>query len=217
MAKSVDELLSWIYEPVERGVLARKYDAWASTYDDDLGAGYRVSPVAAARALARALLDPAGRVLDAGAGTGLCGAELYELGWRNVEAADLSEQMLEVARRKGVYRAHHRCDLEEDAGFFPAASFDGIVTAGVLTRGHAGHRAVRTLDGWLRPGGVAVVAIRRDYLESQPQLREVFTTVAWELEAVEAVTIFDATEIDVRTYRKRESDGAGAERAGARR
>ncbi|MEU9607209.1 class I SAM-dependent methyltransferase [Streptomyces sp. NPDC048057] len=214
MAKNVDDLLSWIYEPVERGVLARKYDAWAATYDDDLGAGYRVSPVAAARALARALPDPASRVLDAGAGTGLCGAELYELGWRNVEAVDLSARMLQEARRKGVYRAHHRCDLEEDAAFFPAGSFDGVVTAGVVTRSHAGHRAVRTLDGWLRPGGVAVVAIRRDYLESQAELREVFAAVPWDLEAVDTVTIFDATEIDVRTYRKRESAQAGARAAG---
>ncbi|MER5766365.1 class I SAM-dependent DNA methyltransferase [Streptomyces sp. NPDC001985] len=207
MARDIDELLSWIYEPVERDTLARKYDAWAATYDDDLGDAYRVSPVATARALARALPDPDSRVLDAGAGTGLCGEELHRLGRVNVEAVDLSAEMLEVARRKGVYRAHHRCDLEEDTGFFPAGSFDGVMSSGVLTRNHAGHRSVRTMDRWLRPGGVAVVAIRRDYFDEQEELREVFTTVPWDLVAVDAVTIFGSTEIDVRTYRKREGAG----------
>ncbi|QKV90702.1 class I SAM-dependent methyltransferase [Streptomyces sp. NA02950] len=212
MPRSVDELLSWIYEPVERDVLAEKYDTWASTYDDDLGAGYRVSPIAAARALARALPGRDSRILDAGAGTGLCGEELHELGWTNVEAVDMSAEMLAVSRRKGVYRDYHRCDLEEDAEFFPAASFDGIVTTGVITRNHAGHRSVRNMDRWLKPDGAVVVAILRDYLESQEELREVFTTVPWTLETVNTVTIFDSTEVGIYTYRKRKPGPQDAER-----
>ena len=74
-------------------------------------------------------------VLDAGAGTGLVGEWLGILGYPEVEALDISEGMLAVARAKGVYRALHvGC-----AGRRPAASA-GPLRGARLRRG-PDHRA----------------------------------------------------------------------------
>ena len=43
------------------------------------------------------------RVLDAGAGTGLVGEALSELGYNQLFAMDLSQGMLEEARKKDIY------------------------------------------------------------------------------------------------------------------
>ena len=57
--------------------------------------------------LARHLPRGAAPLLDAGAGTGLIGEWLGIMGYPDVEALDISEGMLAVARAKGVYRALH--------------------------------------------------------------------------------------------------------------
>ena len=43
-------------------------------------------------------------VLDLGAGTGLCGQVLEEEGFENVDALDISREMLDEARKKNLYK-----------------------------------------------------------------------------------------------------------------
>ena len=59
--------------------------------------------------------------------------------------------MLEMARRKNIYRALHPLFLEPEIAL-PAESYDGVIATGVFTEGHAPPGA---LDGMLelaRPG-----------------------------------------------------------------
>ena len=43
-------------------------------------------------------------ILDLGAGTGLCGEVLRNAGFENVDALDISSEMLEEARKKNIYK-----------------------------------------------------------------------------------------------------------------
>ena len=43
-------------------------------------------------------------IVDLGCGTGLVGEQLYNLGYKNIDGMDLSENMLKDAEEKGIYR-----------------------------------------------------------------------------------------------------------------
>ena len=42
------------------------------------------------------------KILDAGADSGLTGTELHKLGYADIHALDISREMLNVAKEKGV-------------------------------------------------------------------------------------------------------------------
>ena len=44
------------------------------------------------------------RIMDAGAGTGLIGVELKNLGYVDIDALDISQEMLNVAKEKNTYK-----------------------------------------------------------------------------------------------------------------
>lgn len=139
--------------------IARLYDAWAGSYDSDMArAGYR-HPAIATALLARHLPRGSGPILDAGAGTGLVGEWLGILGYPQVEALDISEGMLAIARAKGVYQRLHIGLLGAELPL-PGDRFAGLVCAGVLTTGHVGAEALPGLLAVTRPGGVLVLTVK---------------------------------------------------------
>ena len=145
--------------------LLHRYQEWAAHYDRDLAQdfGYRL-PQAAAQAVRRCAPLNA-KVLDAGAGTGLVGEALAALGYRNVDAMDMSQPMLAVAERKNVYRQRFEMRLGEPLGF-KAAAYDATVAVGVLTLGHAPPAALDEFVRITRPGGWIVFSMRDDVYEA---------------------------------------------------
>lgn len=139
--------------------IAAIYDGWAETYEADMArAGYRHPSVACAL-LARYLPRGAAPLLDAGAGTGLIGEWLGILGYPQVEGLDLSEGMLSVAARKGVYAHLHRLALGRPLPFADGA-YAGVISAGVFTTGHVGAEGLPELVRITRPGGVLVLTVK---------------------------------------------------------
>ncbi|MCC5975796.1 MAG: class I SAM-dependent methyltransferase [Rubellimicrobium sp.] len=154
-----DGHLGAVYEARTPEEIARLYDAWAETYDDEMGRnGYRHPSVALAL-LARHLPRGAAPLLDAGVGTGMIGDWLGIAGYPVVEGLDISEGMLAVAARKGCYAALHRLAL---GGPLPFADgqFAGIVSTGVFTTGHVGAEALEELVRICAPGGVLVLTVK---------------------------------------------------------
>ncbi len=140
--------------------LATVYGEWAENYDKDLidEMGY-VAPVIASQLLQGYVSDPGARILDAGCGTGLVGAELHQKGYRNLEGFDYSAQMLEKARDKGVYTRLHQGDLT--GRLEPADnSYDAIISVGTFTCGHVGPGAFAELIRITRPGGYLCFTVR---------------------------------------------------------
>lgn len=131
------------------------YKAWAETYDQTFAQdrGYR-SPAEVARRF-RAAADGNEPVLDVGAGTGLIGAALDGV---EIDALDLSPEMLEVAARKGVYRKLITADLTGPLDI-PDASYGGVVSSGTFTHGHVGPVCLPELMRITRPGALFVCTV----------------------------------------------------------
>ena len=163
--KEAHEKVQWVYSSRDNEELAARYDQWAEEYDRDLdeGLGY-TGPRMAVEVLARHVPRHA-RILDAGAGTGMVGAELRRLGYADLVAMDLSEGMLSQAREKGLYTALHRMAMGGPLGFADN-SFDATICVGVLTLGHAPASSLDELVRITRPEGYIVFTLRPDVYEN---------------------------------------------------
>lgn len=151
--------LGGVYDAANPEEVARLYDDWSAHYDADMSvAGYR-HPTICLALLARYLPRGAAPVLDAGAGTGLIGEWLAITGYPEIEALDISQGMLAVAERKGVYSKLH-CLALGGALPFADGAYAGIVCAGVFTTGHVGAEGLDELIRICRPGGVLVVTVK---------------------------------------------------------
>ena len=158
MAKH-DGFLGAVYDAKGAADVAALYDKWAATYDAEMAAaGYRHPSICLAL-LARHLRKGSAPLLDAGAGTGLIGQWLQIMGFPTVEALDISEGMLEVARRKDCYSAFHVLALGSGLPFADG-HFAGVISAGVFTSGHVGVEGLDDLVRVCAKGGVIVLTVK---------------------------------------------------------
>ena len=128
--------VQWVYSSRDNQELEERYDQWSKDYDRDLSTEFEYrSPRRAAEILVAHVPRDA-RILDAGAGTGLVGEILASMGYRRMVAMDLSQGMLEEARKKGVYEDFHQMVMGETLDY-ETGFFDAVITVGVLTVGHA--------------------------------------------------------------------------------
>ncbi len=159
MAGTHKGFLGDVYMAKSAEDVAALYDKWAETYDDEMAdAGYR-HPSSCVALFARHVMRGSAPVLDAGAGTGLIGQWLQTLGYPEVEALDVSQGMLDVARGKNLYSKYHKLALGGPLPFADGA-FAGVISAGVFTSGHVG---VEGLDELLRiccAGGAVVLTVK---------------------------------------------------------
>ncbi len=156
--------VQWVYGSTSNQELEERYDQWAAEYDQDLDEVFEWNaPQNGARAMAK-LVPPGAAVLDAGAGTGLVGRCLADAGFTNLAAMDLSQGMLEEARKKGVYSSFHQMTLGETLGFDTAA-FDAVISVGVFTLGHAPVNSFDELVRVTKPGGYIVFSLRTDMVD----------------------------------------------------
>ena len=139
--------------------VAALYDKWASTYDADMADGGYRHPSACVALFARHVMCGSAPVLDAGAGTGLIGQWLQTLGYPDVEALDVSEGMLEIARSKNLYTAYHKLAL---GGPLPFAdgTYTAVIAAGVFTSGHVGVEGLSELLRICYSGGAVVLTVK---------------------------------------------------------
>ena len=157
--EDIDRWVNKVYAAEgDRAELERLYDEWAEDYERHKWASGNPGIAIAVGKIGRHLRDFDARILDAGCGTGNVGLVLHQIGYRNLEALDPSNGMLEAARGKGIYQALHPLFLDQDIDL-PANSYDLVVASGVFTEGHAPPTA---LDGLLKltmPGGIIVFSL----------------------------------------------------------
>ncbi|WP_246607474.1 class I SAM-dependent methyltransferase [Paractinoplanes toevensis] len=103
----------------------------------------------------------AGRVLDAGCGTGNLTRALRQREPGEIVAVDMSPVMLKRARRKNPRVTHLRVDLNGDLAALPG-QFDAIVCGNVLYALADPARSMARLRERLAPGGRLVVTTPRD-------------------------------------------------------
>jgi len=142
----------------------RLYADWAQTYDSGFAVEMDyILPAQVARIL-RTAYRGTGPVLDVGAGTGLL-AEALGPGLI-VDALDISSEMLDIARGKGLYRACFVGDLTVGVDV-PEGGYDAVVSSGTFTHGHLGPEAIEGVLALANAGAVCVLSVNEAHYEAQ--------------------------------------------------
>jgi len=159
--------LDQVYKASGDGQMRAAYDDWADQYDADVeGQGYR-TPDRIAAALARFAADRSDPVMDFGCGTGLSGSALERAGFSNIDGADLSAGMLDIARARDVYANLHLVEPGQ-AFAFDLSAYQAITAAGVISKGAAPARVFGELIEPMAPGALLVFSLN-DLSTSDPE------------------------------------------------
>lgn len=173
--KSRPDRLESVYGAQDSRQTAELYDEWAPEYEQDVLAYGYTTPAVVSGLLGRYVDAASGSVLDAGAGTGMMGEVLKPLGYTELTGIDLSENMLDLARKKKVYRDLRQMELGERLGF-TEDEFVAVVAAGVFSPGHAPPHAFDELLRVTKSGGHIIFSVRSDedagFAEKQRELEK---------------------------------------------
>ena len=105
-------------------------------------------------------------ILDLGAGTGMCGEILKNEGYSSLTAVDISEQMLEEAKKKNIYREVIQKDLNRDSLEELEGVFDAVICIGVFYYGQVESSALDKVVSVMKPGGILCFSIRTDLYDN---------------------------------------------------
>lgn len=160
-ALRVRDPLAWIYDESGAVCLERKYDAWAPTYEADVGPDYHAIVRTAAHRFAALLPAPDVDLLDIGSGTGLVGEALREAGVARLTGLEPSAGMRCLSERRRVYQRVHAATLE-DLACAGGDGFDAALAVGVFTHGHVPLENLALALSLVRSGGILGVVLRDD-------------------------------------------------------
>ena len=135
------------------------YKVWASSYDDDFAKknDYR-SPVLISNYYSKYSNKNDVPVLDVGAGTGLIAEVMNKKNTIDIDAIDISPEMLESAKSKNCYNKLIEADLTKNLDI-DNNYYGAIVSAGTFTHGHIGPNALDELLRVTKPSGLFVITI----------------------------------------------------------
>ena len=135
------------------------YKVWASSYDDDFAKknDYR-SPVLISNYYDKYSNKNDVPVLDVGAGTGLIAEVMNKKNTIDIDAIDISPEMLESAKSKNCYNKLLEADLTKNLDI-DNNYYGAIVSAGTFTHGHIGPNALDELLRVTKPSGLFVITI----------------------------------------------------------
>tara|TARA_Y100000994_G_scaffold90907_1_gene75132 strand:- start:113 stop:736 length:624 start_codon:yes stop_codon:yes gene_type:complete len=137
------------------------YSVWAETYDMDFinEMQYKLHFSVADEFI---LNGGAGLVLDVGAGTGALAQALLQKGKFSIEATDISEEMLKIAKSKNIYKRSFLSDLTKEIPV-DNSFYDGVVSSGTFTHGHVGPSSIGELVRVTKPGGLITISINEKH------------------------------------------------------
>ena len=109
--------------------------------------------------------------MDLGCGTGLVGEELQKHGYKNIDGIDLTPELLELAKAKGIYGSLKQGSMGsphcKELGI-EANQYDAAICVGVLTLAHVKREGLDDIVHVIKPGGLACFGIR-EFAFSDPQ------------------------------------------------
>ena len=175
--ENVINKLHMVYRAKNNKELSHLYDQWAKNYEDDLIGSLGLKKQEACVDFLLKYLPLDAHILDAGAGTGLIGQRLYKAGYNYLTAIDISENMLNEARQKNIYKELLKMDLGKSLNF-PDHYFDAVILVGVFMYGHVPSSSLDELIRIIRPGGFITFSIWPKFFDKSD-----FKTKQYELEA----------------------------------
>ena len=180
--QSYESFLHQVYTSTSTNTTQKLYDEWASKYDSDLSNEGYASPSITVDSIIKNLdrssqtsqrLDGKLGVLDAGCGTGQVGVLLQAAAKQGlqgldvqIDGADLSPGMLDVARKSGAYRDLKEVDLSKRLDI-PTETYDVVACVGTLTKGHVGPGVLKEFVRIAKRGwGIIAVTVIDEIWES---------------------------------------------------
>jgi len=166
MAERLRKRWQAAYQATSDEDLRSFYDDWADQYDADhevIGCFHHDT---AAALLAKHVSEKSATLVDIGAGTGLVGEALQRLDFSEVTAVDFSQEILDVARGKGVYQDYRVMNLNFPLDAFEDNQFDAAIGVGVFSYGQVEAVALDELVRIVRPAGIIVFTLRVDFHET---------------------------------------------------
>ena len=129
-----DAFLNKVYAARDAESMRALYDAWSASYDEEVSRNGYATPGRCGAALAAHCKNKGAPVLDFGCGTGLSGLALKLAGFETIDGVDLSEEMIDQARAKNVYRDLSVIQAEDPfrhkPGDYAAIAAIGVIGAG---------------------------------------------------------------------------------------
>ena len=144
--KDVDNKIP-IYKLKTTNEIMKYYDEWGikNKYDQDMVDWNYTGPKESVNVFKKYALNKNIKILDAGCGTGLVGAELKKYNYLNIDGADLSKKLLNLVP-KGYYKKLEQTDLNKPINA-DDNTYGGILCVGTFTYGHVKPNA---LDEFIR-------------------------------------------------------------------
>ncbi|CAI6338636.1 unnamed protein product [Periconia digitata] len=136
-----EQFLEKVFTATSTDESRKLYDQWASSYDSDMAIHEFTAPQMVAERVSKYLENSKPsktQIVDAGCGSGAVGVELSKLGYLAIDGLDISQGMLDVARKLDVYRELNIADLTKRLDVEDGA-YDALVCCGTFTHGHLGH------------------------------------------------------------------------------
>lgn len=159
-----DGFLNKVYDARDASSTRTLYDAWADTYEAEVGENGYATPGRCAAALAEHLQDKTRPILDFGCGTGLSGLALKLAGFEAIDGQDLSEEMLGKAKEKQIYRSLTQVNADSGPPC-TAGDYAAVTAIGVIGAGAAPIEVFDTLMAGLDTGGLLVLSFNDHALE----------------------------------------------------
>lgn len=93
------------------------------------------------------------KIIDAGAGTGLAAEVLAKLGYTDIDALDLSQEMLNEAKKKNFYKKLICAPLNEQRNpDIETAEYHALICCGTLVPGHVRPEALDEMVRMVKAG-----------------------------------------------------------------
>ncbi len=141
------------------------YADWADTYDSSFAVNMEYQLPRRVAEIIDAL-EIAGRMLDVGAGTGLLAECLATRERFEIDALDISPQMLAVAMQKRLYQKAIEADLTQPLPL-KSGTYDAVASSGTFTHGHVGPDALDALLRVAKTGARFVLAINAEHYSAK--------------------------------------------------
>ena len=169
LAETKHEWVHMSYKATSAAESATIYAKWAAVYDSTMTPDKYQAPFGLVRHLMQGKLlgdkkDPTSfscAILDVGCGTGILGQCLRDEGFTIIDGLDNSQEMLDVAKPKALYRSLFLGTLGKPLNIKTGA-YAAAVSSGTFTPGHAPAHSLREVARCVRVGGIVSYTLKLD-------------------------------------------------------
>ncbi|XP_071962993.1 methyltransferase-like protein 27 [Antedon mediterranea] len=148
------------------------YDTWAKTYDEDMRSYGFTGPEIAVKYMKRYFKDTNAKYLDCGAGTGLLGVHIKELGYTDFHALDASSVALEKAKSRQAYTKFIEEFITTGKLGIETDTYDGLLCCGCFVPGHLEPDCVEDWCRIVKTGGIVIIVMNQRWLSQEPAYNE---------------------------------------------